>query len=146
MFYKMVKRLSILILCSCISFLALNCKSDNKSDKNKVVSQENAVAKSELSTLKGEFIHVDTAAVLKVNNNLYGVKMDDMAKSVIKEADKIMTDAYDVINVVVKAEINPNTEPEGWEEIITIKTLNKIYKSQPAQETKVLKYSSNKSE
>jgi len=136
----------ILVFCCSISLLTISCKSDKPSENKKAAVEETLVATDKLPTLTGEFIHVDTAAVLKVNNKLYGVKMDDVAKSVVEQAKKIKTDDYDVINIIVKAEINPNTEPEGWEEIVTIKTLDKIYKPQPKQETKVLKYSSNKSE
>jgi|GEM_PF-617763 len=136
----------ILVFCCSISLFTISCKSDKATKNKEATVKENLVATDELPTLTGEFIHVDTAAVLKVNNKLYGVKMDDVAKSVVEQAENIKTDDYDVINVIVKAEINPNTEPEGWEEIVTIKTLDKIYKPQPKQETKVLKYSSNKTE
>jgi hypothetical protein len=137
---------TILVYCFTVSVLVFSCKSDQSSKKEDAEIKENLVVSKEMPTLTGEFIHVDTAAVLKVNNKLYGVKMDDMAKSVVEEAEKIKTDDYDVINVIVKAEIMPNPEPEGWEEIVTIKTLDKIYKPEPEQETKVLKYSSNKNE
>lgn len=137
---------SILAFCFIFSLLIPSCKSDKSSEEKESVDKESLVVANEHQTLTGEFIHVDTAAVLKVNNKLYGVEMNDLAKSVIKKSEEIKADDYDVINVIVKAEINPNMESEGWEEIVTIKTLDKIYKPQPKQETKVLKYSSNKTE
>lgn len=143
---KMKNLSSLLLVIGIMASMTISCNSGKKTDDKKEVVEKEDVLKSQFSTLTGEFIHVDTAAVLKVNNKLYGVRIDDMAKTVIKEAENIKTDDYDVINVVVKAEINPNTEPEGWEEVVTIKTLDKIYKPQPIEKTKVLKYSSNKTE
>jgi hypothetical protein len=142
----MKKVSSLLILFVAVAVTTLSCKSDKNSDSEGLKDKKSLSIENEYMTLTGEFIHVDTAAVLKVKNKLYGVKMDDMAKSVIEKAETIKTDDYDVINIDIKAEINPNTEPEGWEEIVTIKVLDNIYKPQPKQETKVLKYSSNKTE
>ena len=134
----MKRKSSILVLCCAIAFMVFGCKSDKSSEEKKPQIKDSLVVKNEFQTLKGEFIHVDTAAVLRVGNNLYGVKMDQIAASVIKKAESIKTDDYDVINVVVKAEINPNPETEGWKEIVTIKTLDKIYKPEQKQEAKVL--------
>jgi hypothetical protein len=141
----MKKSSTTLVIICCLTLLVFSCKSD-KTTEEKEAAKDSLVISEEFTTLTGEFIHVDTAAVLKVNNKLYGVKMDDVAKSIVSEAENIKTDDYDVINVVVKAEINPNTESEGWEEIVTIKTLDRIYKPQLKEETKVLKYSSKKTE
>lgn len=137
---------SIFFLVIVFSVFAISCKSDKNTEKQITEDKEKIVASDEFTSLKGEFIHVDTAAVLKVNNKLYGVKMDEMAKSVIEKANVMKADDYDVINIDIKAEINPNTEPEGWEEIVTIKSLENIYKPQVKEETKVLKYSSQKTE
>lgn len=143
----MKKISSILVLCCTIVLMLMSCKSDKNSEKTNFKQNDSLIKADEYPTLTGEFIHVDTAAVLKVKNKLYGVKMDDIAKSVIKEAENIKTDDYDVINVIIKAEINPNNETEGWEEIVTIKKLDKIYKpQQPAEETKVLINTTNKIE
>ncbi len=127
------------------SVLLVGCKSDKTSDE-KMTEAETDTLKSAYTLLDGEFIHVDTAAVLKVQNKLYGVNMDDMAIKAIEKSNALKTDDYDVINVTIQAEIKPNNEPEGWEEIVTIKSLDKVYKPQLKEKTKVLKYSSNKSE
>lgn len=142
----MKKISSTLILMLMVLAITYSCKSDKETDSEKLNVEKSLDNNATYSTLTGEFIHVDTAAVIKVNNKLYGVKMNEMAKQVIRKADSLKTDDYDVINVIVKAEINPNTESEGWEEILTIKLLNNIYKPQPRKETKVLKYSTNKTE
>ncbi len=128
------------------TFALIGCKSDKTAEQKKVVETASKDLKSAYKTLDGEFIHVDTAAVLKVRNKLYGVTMNDFALEAIEKSDALKTNDYDVINVTVQAEINPNTEPEGWDEIVTIKSLDKVYKPQLKEETKVLKYSSKKTE
>lgn len=140
-----MKKLSSLLLSFIIfSTLFFSCKSDKKSEEKKeAIKVETKALQKGYTTLDGEFIHVDTAAVLKVNNKLYGVMMNDMAKEAIQKTNAIKTDDYDVINVTIKAEISPNPE-EGWEEIVTIKSLDNVYKPQLKEETKVLEYSSNK--
>lgn len=140
----MKKLSSLLITFIVFSPLFFSCISDKTSEEKKEpIKVETKALKKGVATLDGEFIHVDTAAVLKVKNKLYGVMMDDMAKEAIKKTNAIKTDDYDVINVTIKAEINPNPE-EGWDEIVTIKSLDKVYKPQLTKEAKVLEYSSNK--
>jgi hypothetical protein len=141
-----MKNTLILLTLSVFSLVSVSCKTDKDNQKEKVTETETKVLKSAYPTLDGEFIHVDTAAVLKVQNKLYGVTMDNMAKEAIKKSNAIKADDYDVIHVVIQAEIKPNTETEGWEEVVTIKSLDKVYKPKLKEETKVLKYSSNKSE
>jgi hypothetical protein len=128
---------TLLILCCVTSFLVFGCKSDKNPDDKDPITEEKNTVNEIYKTLKGEFIHVDTAAVLRVENNLYGVKMDEMAKSVIKKAENIKSDDYDVINVIIKGEISPNPEIEGWKEIVTIKSLDKIYKPAKSQQVKI---------
>jgi hypothetical protein len=128
---------SLFVLVCAVAIMVFGCKSDKSSEVKEPQTKENLKVKKDYPTLTGEFIHVDTAAVLRVDNNLYGVKMDDIAKSVIKKAETIKTDDYDVINVIVKGEINPNPEKEGWKEIVTIKSLDKIYKPQQTKQVKV---------
>jgi hypothetical protein len=141
-----MKSIVYLFLLSVFSVSAISCKSDKANEEKKASVEETKTLKSEFSTLDGEFIHVDTAAVLKVRNKLYGVTMDDLALEAIEKSNALKTDDYDVINVTIQAEIKPNTETEGWEEIVTIKSIDNVYKPKLKEETKVLKYSSNKSE
>ena len=84
---------------------------------------------------------MDTAAVLKGKNYIYGVKMDSMTTALIKEVEPLKKDPYDVVNIIVKGEIHPNDQ-EGWEEILTIKSVEKVYPPNTKQESKVIKYSS----
>ncbi len=135
-------KLSLVVGLMTLSFL-YSCKSDSKEKSDK--TNLNEVAESQFKTFHGEFIDVDTAAVLNGNSFIYGVKMDEQAQSLIQQVDAIKKDDYDVIKVIVKGELQPNTE-EGWDEILTITSIDSIYKPKFKQETKVVKYSSKQNE
>jgi len=123
----------------------ISCSTEKKEDKTETSDVEKTEMQTSADVFKGEFIHVDTAAVLKGSSFIYGVKMDEISKQLIQQVDDIKKDDYDVINVVVKGELSKNTG-EGWEEIITITSIEKVYPPQQIQEEKVIKYSSQKSE
>ncbi|RRO20319.1 hypothetical protein [Flavobacteriaceae bacterium 14752] len=135
-------KLSLVVSLMTLSFL-YSCKSDSKEKSDKTNSNE--IVESQFKTFHGEFIDVDTAAVLNGNSFIYGVKMDEQAKALIQQVDAIKKDDYDVIKVIVKGELQPNTE-EGWDEILTITSIDSIYKPKLKQETKVVKYSSKQNE
>ena len=139
-----VIRISIL-LCVVLMSSLISCSTEKKEDKTETSDVEKTEMQTSADVFKGEFIHVDTAAVLKGSSFIYGVKMDEISKQLIQQVDDIKKDDYDVINVVVKGELSKNTG-EGWEEIITITSIEKVYPPQQIQEEKVIKYSSQKSE
>lgn len=123
----------------------LSCSTDKKEKTTEASNGEKIEISSSNVVFKGEFIHVDTAAVLKGASFIYGVKMDNTSKQLIQQVNDVKNDEYDVINVVVKGELTDNPG-EGWDEIITITSIEKIYPPQQVQEEKVIKYSSKKSE
>ena len=128
----------------------VGCKSDTtetpeQETETKTVEQQKLNISAASNVYKGEFIHVDSAAVLKGNNFIYGVKMDDITKQLISKVNSVKTDEYDVINVIVKGELTKNTE-DGWEEIITITSIEKVFLPNQTQEENVIRYSSQKSE
>lgn len=132
---------SIFVLALCFTA----CKTDSKEPEKGVAEGQKVDVKSAEISYSGEFIHVDTAAVLKGNNFIYGVKMDEMSKQLINEVEGVKSDEYDIINVVVRGELNKNTG-EGWEEIITITSIEKVFPPNQTQEENVIRYSSEKSE
>jgi len=142
-----MKKIPLSFLLIAFSVFVLSCKSEKSSDASESKLAEKTIGKKDSSNqITGEFIHVDTAAVLKVQNKLYGVNMDKMAEEAIQKSNAIKTDDYDVINITVNADINTNTEADGWDEIVTIKSIKEVFKPQITQETKVVKYSSKKTE
>ena len=137
-------KLSLLSVFAVVLFVT-GCKTDAKEQEKGAEEGQKVEIQSTGTTFTGEFIHVDTAAVLKGNSFIYGVKMDEMSKQLISQVDGVKTDEYDVINVVVKGELNKNTG-EGWEDIITITSIEKIFPPNQTQEENVIRYSSEKSE
>ena len=139
-----MKKIKLSLLLSClVCGLIVGCKSDSKDKSSE--SDSNEIVESQFKTYHGEFIDVDTAAVLNGNNFIYGVKMDEQAKNLIQEVDAIKNDDYDVIKVIVKGNLQPNPK-EGWDQILTIKNVDSIYKPKLKKETKVVKYSSKQNE
>ncbi len=120
-----------------------SCKSDSKEKQPENPSTE--VVENQFKTFHGEFIDVDTAAVLNGKNFIYGVKMNEHARNLIKQADSLKADEYDVVNIVVTGKLEPNTQ-EGWDEILTINSIEKVYKPKPKKQEKVIKYSSKQNE
>lgn len=124
-----------------ISLISCKSETDKKIDEEK----KPEIVEQQLKTIQGEFIHVDTAAVLKGNDFIYGIKMDSISTALINEVEPLKKDPYDVVNIIVKGEIHPNDQ-EGWEEILTIKTVEKVYPPNSEQETKVINYNSKQNE
>ena len=133
------------LLVSVFVISLIGCKSETDKKENPEASDNAEVVEQKFRTFHGEFIHVDTAAVLKGTNYIYGVKMDSMTTALIKEVEPLKKDPYDVVNIIVKGEIYPNDQ-EGWEEILTIKSVEKVYPPNTKQESKVIKYSSKQNE
>lgn len=122
----------------------MSCKSDSAKKAEEVKEPQSAV--ENIKTYHGEFIHIDTAAVLKGNSYIYGIKMDSTGFALIDEIKPLKTNHYDVVNIIVKGELHPNENEEGWEEILTIKSVEKVYPPETKQESNVIKYSSKQNE
>lgn len=131
-------------LISTIVFSLISCNSDTKKKVEGVKKAQRLV--ENIKTYHGEFIHIDTAAVLKGNSYIYGIKMDSTSFALIDEIKPLKKTPYDVVNIIVKGELNPNENEEGWEEILTIKSVEKVYPPKTKQESKVIKYSSKQNE
>ncbi len=100
---------SILLVTLCL--IIFSCKTE-KSENND----------SEASLIRGEFILIDDAAVLKGKDFIYGVVIDDITKELAKKVSPLQREEYDMVPVVVKGIIKPNPQ-QGWEEIVEIKEI-----------------------
>ena len=70
---------------------------------------------------EGEFIYVDGGAVLKGDNFIYGVTIDEMSNYLKERVGTIKKDDFDMVPVVVKGTLkNKPQGAEGWDEILTI--------------------------
>ena len=86
-----------------------------------------------VKTLRGEFIYVDDAAVLKGSDFIYGVKIDSMAKRLAEKTDSLKRNEFDMVPVVIQGVVSKNPN-DGWEEIVSIKKIVMVSKpvSDPA--------------
>lgn len=96
-----------------ISFcLLLSCKSENEN----------------LTKIEGEFILIDNAAVIMGKGFIYGVVINDTAIELSKKIAPLQREEYDMVPVVVKGYIKPNTGEgtEKWKEIVEIVEIIKV--------------------
>ncbi|TPN87797.1 hypothetical protein [Aquimarina algicola] len=100
-----MKKLCILIV---LNLFIFSCKSDKKSE--------------EYDIIRGEFILIDDAAVIKGEDFIYGVMIDDLTRELAKKVIPLQREEYDMVPVVVKGVIKQNPE-QGWEEIVEIKEI-----------------------
>lgn len=78
-------------------------------------------------TIVGEFIYLADAAVLKGDNFIYGVTLDEATRKLAEQVKEKQRDEYDMVPVVINGVINPKPEgTEGWENIVTIKEIIEI--------------------
>ncbi len=103
-----MKKTCILIALSLILF---SCKNEKTDTKN-----------TDPNLIRGEFILIDDAAVIKGKDFIYGVVIDDITLDLAKKVAPLQREEYDMVPVVVKGIIKPNPE-QGWEEIIEIKEI-----------------------
>lgn len=78
-------------------------------------------------TIAGEFIYLADAAVLKGDNFIYGVKIDDATRKLAAQVKGKQRDEYDMVPVLINGVINPKPEgAEGWDKIVTIKEIIEV--------------------
>ncbi|GGX19995.1 hypothetical protein [Aquimarina muelleri] len=100
-----MKKLFILIV---LSLIVISCKSESKSGESDLI--------------RGEFIFIDDAAVIKGTDFIYGVVINDLTHELAKKIEPLQREEYDMVPVVIKGIVKPNPE-EGWEEIVEIKEI-----------------------
>ena len=117
-----MKRTLLLLLVSVTIISCNNSKKETEKEGKVTASTENEKVK----TYRGEFIYTDDAAVLKGNNFIYGVTMNDKSKELADQVSKVVKDPYDMVPVIVGGIVTPNPKAETeevWENIITIKEI-----------------------
>jgi len=95
-----------------LSVVVLTACKNNKQESTEVVE------------IQADFIYFDDAAVLKGNDFIYGVKLDEKAKELAEKVKPVKKDEFDMVAVTIKGTINPKQgDQEGWEEIVTIQEI-----------------------
>lgn len=115
-----MKKILFFILITIITF---SCKKNAEKASEKIDKSDAAVETviPEDKIYRGDFIHLEDAAVLKGNKFIYGVTLDEMATQLADKVKAVKESDFDMVPVAVKGVINQKPEGvEGWDEIITI--------------------------
>ena len=115
---------NLIIVLACLFLVSCNetKKEENKSDQK----VEAEVKTTKFKSYVGEFIKVEDAAILKGNNFIYGVVLDSMGMELAKQAEAYKYDEYDMVPVVLSGNLIPNTNEEGWDELLEVKKIIRI--------------------
>lgn len=124
----MKKQLFVLCLLTMTLFA---CKNGEEKGKNETVDKTpKTEVNTKLKTFSGEFIYIADGAVLKGNNFIHGVTIDDKMHELAKMVSPIKKDQYDMVPVTVKGELVVNPlfaeTGEGWRLNVTIKEIIKV--------------------
>lgn len=115
-------------------------KDENKSDDlRKKVKKES----DNWQRVSGDFITVDTAAVIKSRSQIYGVVLDSMGQVLNKRSKEIQKEEYEMIPVIIKGEIINNDVENQWEKLIEVKEIIRVSKSREDQQPKQISISTN---
>ncbi|UZO81801.1 hypothetical protein NBT05_04875 [Aquimarina sp. ERC-38] len=92
-----------------VSFLILSCKNDKKGGADD----------TEATLIRGEFILINDAGVIKGEDFIYGVVLNEKAHELNEKIKPMQREEYDMVPVVINGKIKDNTE-EGWPEVVEI--------------------------
>ncbi|MDC8002609.1 hypothetical protein POV27_00970 [Aureisphaera galaxeae] len=113
---------SLLLLTFALAAVLFSCK--NGEEKTAAQEETPKLLENEYSMYSGEFIYLDDGAVLKGNNFIYGVALDEMAEELAKRVAPVKNEEFDMVPVVVKGILNKKAAgDEGWDEVLTIKEI-----------------------
>lgn len=103
-----------------LSLLIFSCKNEKSQSSD-----------GETTLIRGEFILIDDAGVIKGKDFIYGVVIDDIAKELNSKVKPLQREEYDMVPVVIKGIIKKNAD-DGWPEIVEIKEIVGV--SEPTSE------------
>ena len=123
-----------ILIVLCLALFAVACKNEVKSVPE--TAQEQAV--DSIPTIKGEFIYIADAAVLKGDNFIYGVEIDTKAQELAERVAPLKREDFDMVPVTIKGKIKKNPKAEGWEEVVEIREIIEVSKptAEPAVKVK----------
>lgn len=117
----MMKKLFGLLI---LSQLLFSCQNDDR--KELQAEPETEKVPDSIQLLKGDFVYVADAAVLRGDGFVYGVTLDSMSQVLSNRVAGFKADEFEMVPVTVKAKILPNPKQEGWEEVIEIREIIEV--------------------
>lgn len=128
---------SLLIL-GLTAFLWMGCKNEPKNDPVNTTDTELAQPSDEAEKAEdskndkvfiGEIIFTDKGAVINGKDFIHGVVIDSLANDLAGRIAPIKKDEFDMIPVVIKGNLVPNPDKDGWEELVEITKIINISES-----------------
>lgn len=117
-----MKRLKGIIVLACLALVA--CQENEKKDKSATqqdVQKEKDTRVYEADKLvKGDFIYIDSLAVLKGRDFIYGITMNEKAEELVERTNTVKRDSFDMIPVTLTGEIKKSEDKNTWEEWLLI--------------------------
>lgn len=110
----------ILLLLIFIGLLIFSACGDDGREEEFGIQPQKSVQDS-IPVLRGDFIYLADAAVLKGDDFIYGVTIDSISLDLAEKIRPHKKEDFDMIPVVVKAKISKNPGKEGWDEVIEIR-------------------------
>jgi hypothetical protein len=108
-----------IILITLILIVSFSCKENTITKKEKESKTE--LNSSEEKVYRGDFIFLEDAAVLKGDQFIYGVTIDEISKQLAVKVKTVKNSDFDMVPVAVKGNVSQKQEgQEGWDEILTI--------------------------
>lgn len=130
-----MKKITLLLAIIVLTFSCKNTEQKTEATENEAVIEETTTTEN---TFQGEFIVVENAAVFKGTDFIYGVTLNEVAKELASQVEKVKNDAFDMVPVIVKGTISKKSEgQEGWDEILTINKIVKVSDSPSEADIKI---------
>ncbi|MEZ4875379.1 MAG: hypothetical protein R2793_08005 [Flavobacteriaceae bacterium] len=136
----MKKSLFVLTLLLAVSTM-VSCKNSEGKEETGDNNSPQLMDSNNFKAFQGEYYYSEDGAVLKGDNFIYAVTMDDLAKELGNKIAPIKKEEYDMVPVVVKGIVEKNPAFERgekvWEEIITIKEIISVSDAPAAIDVKI---------
>ena len=128
-----------------IAIIVSACNQGQKKDENESDDLREKIKKESdnWQRVRGDFITVDTAAVIKSRSQIYGVVLDSMGQVLNKRSKKMQKEQFDMIPVIIKGEIINNDVENQWEKLIKVKEIIRVSKSREEEQPKQISISTN---
>lgn len=103
----------------------ISCKNTEKDKTDRIdaslVNDKSAVQINTKDRHRGEFLFMQDAAVLKGENFIYGVTINEMSKELAQRVESIKVDEFTMVPVFVRGTVKDKPiGADGWDEILTI--------------------------
>lgn len=113
-----------------LSAILISCQETSEKDTTKK-QEKKTVPTDSVQVIRGEYIYVDSSAVLKGKTFIYGVKLDSLSVALGEKVNSMKKSPYEMIPVKIKGIIKKNENISGWSKIVEIKEVLKVMEPKP---------------